>query len=87
MPVWVAVTCGSGGFRKIRGTLLGIPIISTSILESTLGSPDFGKPPCSRLEKQVLSEPARQRQPLNEMPYQLWIIGSLGIGLEAYRAC
>ena len=34
------------GFPKIRGTLLGVPIIRTySILGSTLGSPYFGKLP------------------------------------------
>ena len=33
------------GFPKIRGTLLGVPIIS--ILGSTLGSPYFGKLPYS----------------------------------------
>ena len=33
------------GFPKIRGTILGVPIIGTRVLGSMLGSPIFGKVP------------------------------------------
>ena len=35
------------GFPKIRGTILGVPIIRTIVFWGILGSHYFGKPPCN----------------------------------------